>query len=148
MTVAMTERSDLIPLVEALPQARVFCLGDVMLDTFVHGDVDRISPEAPIPVLRVTGETHMLGGAGNVVRNLAALGAKTRFLTVVGDDAAGDEVRVLVENEPGVDGDLRTVAGGPNRIASWFDLRCHCCIAWPCAWRNWWRSSRIWPKPW
>ena len=120
MTVAMTERSDLIPLVEALPQARVFCLGDVMLDTFVHGDVDRISPEAPIPVLRVTGETRMLGGAGNVVRNLAALGAKTRFLTVVGDDAAGDEVRVLVENEPGVDGDLRTVAGRPTTIKTRF----------------------------
>jgi len=86
----------------------------------VHGDVDRISPEAPIPVLRVTGETRMLGGAGNVVRNLAALGAKTRFLTVVGDDAAGDEVRVLVENEPGVDGDLRTVAGRPTTIKTRF----------------------------
>ena len=92
----MTERADLIPLVEALTEARVFCLGDVMLDTFVHGVVERISPEAPIPVLRVTGETRMLGGVGNVVRNLAALGAKTRFLSVVGDDDAGAEVRGLL----------------------------------------------------
>ena len=64
----MTERTDLIALVEALADTKVVCLGDVMLDTFVHGEVERISPEAPIPVLRVTGETRMLGGAGNVVR--------------------------------------------------------------------------------
>ena len=116
----MTERSDLIPLVDALPQASVLCLGDVMLDTFVHGEVDRISPEAPIPVLRITGETRMLGGAGNVVRNLAALGARTRFLSIVGDDPAGDEVRALVAAEPGVESDLRTVAGRPTTIKTRF----------------------------
>ena len=52
----MTERTDLIALVEALADTKVVCLGDVMLDTFVHGEVERISPEAPIPVLRVTGD--------------------------------------------------------------------------------------------
>ena len=56
--------------ISALQSARVVCVGDVMLDRFVYGDVDRVSPEAPIPVCRVTNETAMLGGAGNVVRNL------------------------------------------------------------------------------
>ena len=116
----MTERTELIPLVEALTDARVFCLGDVMLDTFVYGQVERISPEAPIPVLRVTDETRMLGGAGNVVRNLAALGAKTRFLSVVGDDAAGEEVRALIAKEPGVSGDLRTDSGRRTTIKTRF----------------------------
>lgn len=116
----MTERADLIPLVEALTTAKVFCLGDVMLDTFVHGQVERISPEAPIPVLRVTGETRMLGGAGNVVRNLAALGATTRFLSVIGDDDAGVEVRALLDQEPGVAGDLRTDAGRQTTIKTRF----------------------------
>ena len=116
----MTERADLIPLVEALTEARVFCLGDVMLDTFVHGVVERISPEAPIPVLRVTGETRMLGGVGNVVRNLAALGAKTRFLSVVGDDDAGAEVRGLLAREPDVTGDLKTDAGRQTTIKTRF----------------------------
>ena len=53
-----------------LKQAKVVCVGDVMLDRFVYGDVTRVSPEAPIPVCRVKNETAMLGGAGNVVRNL------------------------------------------------------------------------------
>ena len=116
----MTERADLIALVEALAGTKVVCLGDVMLDTFVHGEVERISPEAPIPVLRVTGETRMLGGAGNVVRNLAALGAKTRFLSVVGDDAAGAEVRGLLAQEAGVTGELRTDTGRQTTIKTRF----------------------------
>ncbi|MEP2814470.1 MAG: PfkB family carbohydrate kinase, partial [Alphaproteobacteria bacterium] len=116
----MTERTDLIALVEALADTKVVCLGDVMLDTFVHGEVERISPEAPIPVLRVTGETRMLGGAGNVVRNLAALGAKTRFLSVIGDDDAGTEVRTLLAREAGVTGDLKTDAGRQTTIKTRF----------------------------
>src|SRR5690606_1762699 len=67
----MTDRSDLIALVERLSGARVLCVGDAMLDRFVHGEVERISPEAPIPVLRVRRETAMLGGGGNVARNLS-----------------------------------------------------------------------------
>ncbi|PIW28705.1 MAG: bifunctional heptose 7-phosphate kinase/heptose 1-phosphate adenyltransferase [Rhodospirillales bacterium CG15_BIG_FIL_POST_REV_8_21_14_020_66_15] len=116
----MTERAKLISLVEALTDARVFCLGDVMLDTFVYGQVERISPEAPIPVLRVTDEARMLGGAGNVVRNLAALGAGTRFLSVVGDDAAGGEVRALLAREPGVDSELHTDPGRRTTIKTRF----------------------------
>src|SRR5262249_14746620 len=70
-------------------------------DHYVYGEVARISPEAPIPVLHVGRETRCLGGAGNVVRNLAALGAECCFLSVVGGDDAGREVKPLSgESEP------------------------------------------------
>ena len=63
----MTDRAQLVPLIGALAKARVLCVGDVMLDYFNYGSVDRISPEAPIPVLKVEREDAMLGGAGNVL---------------------------------------------------------------------------------
>ena len=88
----MTDRAQLAALIGALAKARVLCVGDVMLDHFNYGTVDRISPEAPIPVLKIEREDAMLGGAGNVVRNLRALGAQTRFVTVVGKDGAGKEI--------------------------------------------------------
>lgn len=88
--------SDLARHIENLSGATVLCVGDVMLDRFVYGSVDRVSPEAPIPVLRIERETAMLGGAGNVAANVMALGASCRFVTVVGDDGPGSEVRRLV----------------------------------------------------
>ena len=95
----MTERAQLVPLVAAFAKARVLCIGDVMLDHFHYGTVERISPEAPIPVLKVEREDAMLGGAGNVVRNLGGLGVQTRFITVVGDDNAGKEVRRQIKDQ-------------------------------------------------
>ncbi|MEE8393141.1 MAG: D-glycero-beta-D-manno-heptose-7-phosphate kinase [Rhodospirillales bacterium] len=93
------DRSHLTAIVDALARVNVLCVGDVMLDRFVYGNVERISPEAPIPVLRVERETAMLGGAGNVVRNLVSLGAKVRFVSAVGDDAAGQEIKNLLEGD-------------------------------------------------
>lgn len=87
---------DLTALIDRLGTARVLVLGDVMLDRFTYGRVERISPEAPIPVLRVERETAMLGGAGNVASNLAALGATVRLLSVCGADEAGAEIRRLL----------------------------------------------------
>jgi D-beta-D-heptose 7-phosphate kinase/D-beta-D-heptose 1-phosphate adenosyltransferase len=92
----MTGNADLAALVPRLSGARVLCVGDVMLDRFVYGHVDRISPEAPIPVLSVERETAMLGGAGNVLRNLLGLGAEAEFVSVVGKDVAGREIMTLV----------------------------------------------------
>src|SRR5262249_8455767 len=83
---AMTATSDLVSSVAHLAQAKVLCVGDLMLDRFVYGQVERVSPEAPIPVVSVERELAMLGGAGNVVRNLVALGAETCFISVIGDD--------------------------------------------------------------
>ncbi|MSO73461.1 MAG: D-glycero-beta-D-manno-heptose-7-phosphate kinase [Rhodospirillaceae bacterium] len=71
---------------------RVLCVGDVMVDRSIYGEVKRISPEAPVPIVRITRESSELGGAGNVARNLAALGARCAFVTAVGDDRAGREV--------------------------------------------------------
>jgi len=92
----MTDAAGLAALVPKLAGARVLVVGDVMLDRFVYGEVERISPEAPIPVLKIARESAMLGGAGNVVRNLEAIGAKVEIAAVVGDDAAGREVTQLI----------------------------------------------------
>jgi rfaE bifunctional protein kinase chain/domain len=75
---------------------RIMVLGDFMLDQFIWGSVDRISPEAPVPVVNVQRENSILGGAGNVVMNLQALGANVLPLGATGDDAAGDRIRTLL----------------------------------------------------
>ena len=72
--------------------SRVFVLGDVMLDKFVYGHVERISPEAPVPVLHHRSERAMLGGAANVARNVIALGGEALLVGALGDDAEGDLV--------------------------------------------------------
>jgi len=85
---------------------RVLCVGDVMLDEYVHGQVNRISPEAPVPVLKHARTEHMLGGVGNTARNLASLGVKTRLLGIVGDDEAGGIITDLLADASGVDGHM------------------------------------------
>ena len=102
----MTTLSSLADLIERLNGARVLCVGDVMLDRYVMGEVERISPEAPIPVLRTQRETSMLGGAGNVASNIAVLGGGGRFIGVVGEDAAGDEIARLLSNLQAIHADL------------------------------------------
>lgn len=82
--------------------ATVACVGDLMLDRYVYGEVSRISPEAPIPVLLQTRETAMPGAAGNVARNVAALGGRARLNGVLGPDAAGHELAALLQAEPDV----------------------------------------------
>src|SRR5262245_27974511 len=67
----------------------VLCIGDLMLDAFVYGDVSRVSPEAPALVIRVGNEDVVVGGAGNVARNMASLGADALFVGIVGDDTHG-----------------------------------------------------------
>ena len=95
----MSESVQLLTLIEGLGDARVLCVGDVMLDRFVYGDVSRISPEAPVPVCRVVSESAMLGGAGNVARNLASIGASVEFVSVLGSDKAAEEVRSLISDD-------------------------------------------------
>ena len=82
-------------ILEELPQVRVLCMGDVMLDHFSYGQVVRISPEAPVPIFRAGKKTTVLGGAGNVVRNLASLGAHCHFIGVIGPDTQGQEIETL-----------------------------------------------------
>src|SRR5690606_4673617 len=88
-------------LLERVRGLKVACVGDLMLDRYVYGEVSRISPEAPIPVLRARGATAMPGGVGNVARNVAALGGVALLGAVAGKDAAGDELAALIAAEPG-----------------------------------------------
>ena len=79
--------------------ARVLVVGDVMLDRYWFGDVSRISPEAPVPVVRVTSTEDRPGGAANVARNIAALSGQATLLSVIGADEAGTALKSLVEGE-------------------------------------------------
>ncbi|MGR8951307.1 MAG: D-glycero-beta-D-manno-heptose-7-phosphate kinase, partial [Gammaproteobacteria bacterium] len=80
-------------------RARIIVVGDVMLDRYWSGQAARISPEAPVPVVKVKGSEERIGGAGNVALNIAKLGGKVTLLGVIGDDAEGEKVRQLLEAE-------------------------------------------------
>jgi rfaE bifunctional protein kinase chain/domain len=82
-------------ILQQLSGVKVLVVGDLMLDRFLMGDVTRISPEAPVPVVRVTGENAVPGGAGNVVQNLSAMGAGVEVVGVVGEDLPGTELADL-----------------------------------------------------
>jgi len=84
---------------ENLRKARVLIVGDVMLDRYWFGDVSRISPEAPVPVVKVGRTEERLGGAANVARNVAAVGAQPVLLSVVGQDEAANSLHRLLESE-------------------------------------------------
>lgn len=86
-----------------LGKASVLCIGDVMLDNYVYGEVARISPEAPAPVIAVAREDVFVGGAGNVARNVAALGARCILVGVIGRDAAGIQLSAALEEEPNIE---------------------------------------------
>src|SRR6478609_10121474 len=79
-----------------LGPVRILVVGDVMLDRYWFGDVSRISPEAPVPVVRIERREERLGGAANVARNAAALGTHCGLLGVVGNDEAGDQVEQIL----------------------------------------------------
>src|SRR3977135_128783 len=89
-------------------------IGDLMLDEFLYGDVVRISPEAPAPVIVVKREEKVIGGAGNVARGIAALGASSIFIGVMGEDEAGRLVaRAFLEDCPTVETHLMVDPGRP-----------------------------------
>ena len=98
---------------DQLKAARVLVVGDVMLDRYWYGSVDRISPEAPVPVVRITREEERNGGAANVAYNVVTLGGQASLLTVVGDDEASHKLEALVahtgiETYFGRDAELKT----------------------------------------
>lgn len=83
---------------QALAQTRVLVVGDVMLDRYWFGDVERISPEAPVPVAKISRVEERAGGAANVARNIAAIGGRATLLSVVGKDEAGDALQRLLQD--------------------------------------------------
>jgi len=101
----MPTEEELARVVRGFSSLAVLVVGDVMLDHYLQGEVERISPEAPVPVLQVGEEWHVLGGAGNVARNISALGAKTDLICAVGEDGPGQVVQRLMA-ESGVTGHM------------------------------------------
>ena len=93
-------------MLEKIAQVRLLVVGDVMLDRYWFGDVSRISPEAPVPVVKVERSEERPGGAANVARNAAALGAKVSLLALVGDDEPGVSLKRLM-SEGGIDASLQ-----------------------------------------
>jgi rfaE bifunctional protein kinase chain/domain len=103
---------------EHLSQARVLVVGDVMLDRYWYGAVDRISPEAPVPVVRITREEERPGGAANVAFNVVTLGGQASLLTVVGEDEASHKLEALV-----ADTGIQTYFGRDAQLKTTVKLR-------------------------
>lgn len=104
-----------------VPGKRVACVGDLMVDRFIYGSVTRVSPEAPIPVLARTHELKMLGAAGNVARNIAALGGSVALVGLIGGDPEGHEaLRLVGEEEPQIEGYLVTDTERPTTLKTRF----------------------------
>jgi D-beta-D-heptose 7-phosphate kinase/D-beta-D-heptose 1-phosphate adenosyltransferase len=96
---------NLIGLLPHFSRQKILVIGDIMVDKFVWGKVSRISPEAPVPVVEVSQETHKLGGAGNVANNLNSLGGKVYLVGVIGSDIVGEQLKDdLRETKISVDG--------------------------------------------
>ena len=90
-------------------KCNILCIGDVMLDHYVYGNVYRSSPEAPIPILLKKDEKYFLGGAGNVARNLSDLGAKCTLLAIVGTDNVSKKIKNLVSIDKNIKSELITI---------------------------------------
>ncbi|HUK62051.1 MAG TPA: D-glycero-beta-D-manno-heptose-7-phosphate kinase, partial [Dongiaceae bacterium] len=101
-------------LLDKMRRCRVVVVGDAMLDIYLTGDTDRISPEAPVPVVTVRARRHALGGAANVAANVAAVGGEARLVAVVGDDPRGDSLRGELAAHRLPDGYLVTAPARPT----------------------------------
>src|ERR1700681_4519605 len=94
---SMTKMRDILSLQESFQQCRVAVIGDLMLDEYLWGHIERISPEAPVPILSVARRTSTLGGAGNVAENLRHWGVEVTFIGVVGQDETARQVYALLQ---------------------------------------------------
>src|ERR1700683_339970 len=103
----------LIQIIRTLPRSKVLLVGDMMLDKYLYGNAERVSPEAPVLVLHYQNEELRLGGAANVASMLTALGASVRAVGVIGHDPAGQEIYRLMR-EAGIDPALLAVEDRPT----------------------------------
>jgi D-beta-D-heptose 7-phosphate kinase/D-beta-D-heptose 1-phosphate adenosyltransferase len=94
---------DFDTLAQAFSRQTVLCIGDLMVDEFVYGEVSRISPEAPAPVIAAQRSETNIGGAGNVARNIASLGGRCIFTGLIGEDEVGVKLAVTLAQEPGIE---------------------------------------------
>ena len=105
---------DFEALSQAIARQTVLCVGDLMLDEFVYGEVSRVSPEAPAPVIAVQRSESNVGGAGNVARNIASLGARCIFVGLVGEDEAGARLKADLAQEKLIEAVLVPDASRPT----------------------------------
>src|SRR3982074_305618 len=105
---------DFDSLSHAMVSRTVLCVGDLMLDEFVYGEVARISPEAPAPVIAVQRSETNIGGAGNVARNIASLGARCIFVGLIGEDEAGAKLKAALAQESLIESVLVCDSTGPT----------------------------------
>jgi D-beta-D-heptose 7-phosphate kinase/D-beta-D-heptose 1-phosphate adenosyltransferase len=112
--------SDLAASVRRLGHASILVIGDVMLDRYSYGEVTRVSQEAPVPILTEERSVQLPGGAGNVVRNVTALGAAAAFISVVGDDEAGSDLTGLIGGQPNVEPWLLVQGGRTTTLKTRF----------------------------
>jgi len=99
--------------INEIKRHNILIVGDVMLDTYFYGDVNRISPEAPVPVFKKNRERHVLGGAANVAANLIAAGQAVSVLSVIGKDEAGNKIKDLFDSF-GIDSSLILINDRPT----------------------------------
>ncbi len=112
MTMPQLTKQRAAELLNAMRDRKIVVLGDVMLDEFVWGDVTRISPEAPVPVVDIRRESVHLGGAANVLANVIALGANGCVVGVIGNDSAGERLRASLKD------------ASPSQPDDYLDSRC------------------------
>ena len=121
---------DFDALSHAIAGRTVLCVGDLMLDEFVYGEVSRISPEAPAPVIAVQRSETNVGGAGNVAINVAALGARCIFVGLIGEDEAGKTLKAALAQESLIENVLVSDSTRPTtrkvRFVSSRFLTCAC----------------------
>jgi len=87
-------------LIQSFQKAHILVIGDIILDHYIFGSVDRISPEAPVPIVKVQKKEYKLGGAANVAKNIADLGCKVNIIGLIGNDAAGKKINnLLIKNK-------------------------------------------------
>ena len=109
------DRRKLAAKVRGLDGCGVLLVGDIMLDEYLEGDAERISPEAPIPVVKVAQSRLLLGGAGNVARNIASLGGKAHLVGVRGKDTKGDVLQAILETE-GIGASMEVLSTRPTTL--------------------------------
>jgi len=108
--------SELSRYIDKFPGTRILVIGDIIMDEYIWGDVSRISPEAPVPVVDVREETKMLGGAANVINNIVSLGGKAILCGVIGDDPTGSEILDRLRPVGSITDGIIVEAGRPTSI--------------------------------
>jgi D-beta-D-heptose 7-phosphate kinase / D-beta-D-heptose 1-phosphate adenosyltransferase len=110
------QQNELIAILDRAHAARILVLGDVMLDQFIYGSVARVSPEAPIPVLDVSHSKYSAGGAANVARNVASIGAQATLIGVAGADQWAEDLKAQIQSSPGIDAHLVIDSERPTTV--------------------------------